>query len=63
MTRSQMYARNKVKHVGAAVCNVCEIKRADCVEVKKNWFTTIRICDSCGREIFRSFDPARKGGA
>lgn len=58
---SENTANKNIKNIGVAICDVCKMKRADCVEVRKNWFTSVTICDSCGREVFRSYD-GRTGG-
>ncbi|MCB2217975.1 MAG: hypothetical protein KQH59_18085 [Desulfobulbaceae bacterium] len=63
MTRSQEAVAKKVTYVGAGECTICGLMKRDCSEIKKNWFTTIRICDSCGSLIFRSFRREVQGGA
>ena len=64
MSRSKEAARSKIKHAGAAaVCNVCGVKKMDVVNVKKNWFTSINICDSCGHYLFLSFRRGLGGNA
>lgn len=63
MTRSKDYVSSRLSSIGAAVCSICGIRKADCVRVKKNWFSSIEICDSCGRELFLSFDKKRRGAA
>ena len=55
MSRSDTFARSKMKNIGIAVCNVCGMKKKDVVQVKKSWFTSINICDGCGRIQFMSY--------
>lgn len=54
-------ARSKIKKVGESVCHICNRRRRDCVEVKRNWFSAFTICDGCGRELFLSFDRKKSG--
>ncbi|RKY10481.1 MAG: hypothetical protein DRP56_00865 [Planctomycetota bacterium] len=55
MSRSQEAAKKKIVYIGVAVCNVCGLKKKDVVEVKKNWFSSIRICDSCCHYQFLTY--------
>ena len=63
MSRSTEFAKSKMKHIGSATCNVCSIRKKDVVQVEKSWFTSINICDSCGRELFRLYRKELKGVA
>jgi len=61
MSRSSKAARKKMKNLMGVTCNICNIMKKDVVCIKKNWFTTINICDSCGRELFLRYRGDLKG--
>ena len=63
MSRSQQAALDKIKNIGPGVCNVCGVRRADVVQVRKNWFTSINICDGCGQQVFLRYDKRARGDA
>jgi len=55
--------KSKLKKVGESVCHICNRRKRDCVEVKRNWFSVFTICDSCGSALFLSFDRNKTGAA
>lgn len=63
MSRSLDAALAKIKNIGPGVCNVCGVRRADVVQVKKNWFTSLNICDGCGQQLFLRYRKKVKGDA
>lgn len=63
MTRSQEMVAKKMERIGEATCDVCGIKKTDCISLKKNWFTAVKICDSCGSHIFRAYRKGVSGEA
>lgn len=62
-TRSKRAVADKVKHLGVSTCHICNWEKKDCVEIKKNWMSTLVICDSCCREVFLRFDRNVSGDA
>ena len=30
-------------------------RKNDVVQIRKNWFTSINVCDSCGSIVFKTF--------
>lgn len=62
-TRSKLAVDNKAQHLGVATCQICNHEKKDCVEIKKNWMSTLVICDSCCREVFLRFDRNVGGDA
>jgi len=63
MSRSSDAAKDKMEHLGTAVCNVCGEKKKDVIKVEKSWFTSINICDSCGHQLFIRFKKDLSGKA
>ena len=51
--------KRKVKHIGAVRCDICEGMRADCVQFRTGWFSSVTICDTCAALVLREFDYAR----
>ena len=35
--------KRKVKHVGAVRCDICEGMRADCVQFRTGWFSSVTL--------------------
>ncbi len=54
---------DKIKNIGPGVCNVCGIRRADVVQVRKNWFSSLNICDGCGQQLFLRYRKKVRGDA
>ena len=52
-----------MKHVGAVRCDICEGMRADCVQFRTGWFSSVTICDTCAALVLREFDPDKGGDA
>lgn len=63
MARSKEAAREKIKNIGQATCNVCGEKKADVCQIRKNWFTSINICDGCGQQLFFRYKKGVGGKA
>ena len=55
--------KKKVKHIGAVRCDICEGMRADCVQFRTGWFSSVTICDACAALVLREFDPSKGGDA
>ena len=56
MNRSREFADKKILPLNKpAVCNICSQKKNDVLKIRKNWFSSINICDSCGYWLFRKF--------
>ncbi len=51
----------RIKNIGPGWCDVCQENRQDVVLIKKNWFTSVSICDRCGHIQFLSYSKTQGG--